>query len=138
MTNARARSQVISCTHPSLSALPPGVTVALGLLIAGAALAQQEPADPSVACRVSGYDVIIRNTGTEPIASGVSVDWSVPFARMEGSHVLTAVLDPGARVFLNGALGSNFLSSSAECVVGLTGKPEQPTGGDDAPAPSAY
>jgi hypothetical protein len=116
--------------------MPAGVAVTLGLLVSGAALAQ-EPADGGVACSVSGYDVIIRNTGTDPIASGMAVNWSVPFARVEGSHALTAVLEPGGRVFLTGALGSNFLSSSAECAAGLAGQPDEPVGGDNAPAPPA-
>lgn len=136
MTETDARSPTTCRREPNRSRVPAGVAVAFGLLVSGAALAQ-EPADGGVACSVSGYDVIIRNTGTDPIASGASVNWSVPFARVEGSHALTAVLDPGGRVFLTGALGSNFLSSSAECVAGLAGQPNQPAGGDNAPAPPA-
>lgn len=137
MRESHARWPVTCGTDLIRAPLPAGMAVMLGL-IAGGALAQQEPFNAGVACSVSGYDVIIRNTGTEPIASGSAVNWSVRFARMEGSHVLTAVLEPGGRVFVNGALGSNFLSSSAECVAGLAGEPDQPVGGDDAPTPPAY
>ncbi|GLQ53955.1 hypothetical protein [Devosia nitrariae] len=151
MTNANARSPTTCRRVSDRATLSAGVAVTLWLLVSGAALAQepagdapaattpgqQEPGDPGVVCSVSGYDVIIRNTGTDPIASGAAVNWSVPFARVEGSHALTAVLDPGGRVFLTGALGSNFLSSSAECVAGMAGEPDQPAGGDNAPAPPA-
>lgn len=137
MTDTDARWPATCRREPKRATQLAGVTVTFALLAASSALAQEEPADAGVACSVSGYDVIIRNEGTDPIASGASVNWSVPFARMEGSHVLTAVLDPGGRVFLTGALGSNFLSSDAECVTGLAGEPDQPVGGDNAPAPPA-
>src|SRR5687767_6883704 len=112
--------------------------VVFGLVVSSAVLAQEgvapvepAPADASgVACTVSGYDVIIRNNGTDPIASGASVAWFVPFARMDGSHTLTKGLEPGGRVFLAGALGSNFLSSKAECEVTLGAQAAQPTTGD--------
>jgi hypothetical protein len=84
---------------------------------------------------VSGYDVIVHNTGTEAIASGRSVEWSVPFARVDGVHVLTSDLEPGARVFLAGALGSNFLSSKAACEASLATGPAASDSPDGAGAP---
>jgi hypothetical protein len=68
-----------------------------------------------VACEVAGYDVIIRNPGSEPIAAGTKVDWSVPFARKDGKHSLDAPLQPGETIFLSQALGSTFLSAKRAC-----------------------
>ena len=116
-----------------------GIGVFLGLFLAGAALAQDAsttPAEPSgVTCTVSGYDVIIHNKGDAPIASGASVQWSVPFARKEGSHALIKDLEPGGRVFLAGALGSNFLSSKAECEATLGTAEVQPAPEGASPPP---
>lgn len=131
--------------HPVSYRLAACAVIAIGLAASGAALAQEgaTPAEPApaapggVACTVSGYDVIIRNNGTDPIASGASVEWSVPFARKEGSHALTKDLEPGGRIFLAGALGSNFLSSKAECEATLGAQAAQPaTDGDVTPPPS--
>ncbi len=131
--------------HPVSYRLAACTVVALGLAALDTALAQEgpTPAEPAptesagVACTVSGYDVIIRNNGTDPIASGASVEWSVPFARKEGSHALTKDLEPGGRVFLAGALGSNFLSSKAQCEATLGAQAAQPaTDGDVTPPPS--
>ena len=118
--------------QPASYRLAASTVVALGLAASGAALAQGEtplaPGDPGgLVCTVSGYDVIIRNNGTDPIASGASVEWSVPFARRDGNHVLTKDLVPGGRVFLNGALGSNFLSSKSACEAMLATQGAPPT-----------
>lgn len=128
--------------HPVSYRLTACAVIATGLAASGIALAQEgatlaepAPAAPGgVACTVSGYDVIIRNNGTDPIASGASVEWSVPFARKEGSHALTKDLEAGGRVFLAGALGSNFLSSKVECEATL-GAQAQPATDADFPSP---
>jgi len=101
-----------------------GAIAILIVLVPGTALAQDADeghgVDPvPIACSVSGYDLIIENTGTEPIASGASVEWSVPFAREAGNHVLTATLEPGGRVFLSGILSPSYLDSGKECVASL-------------------
>jgi hypothetical protein len=97
------------------------MVVVLTLLLPGAALAQEVAGgDPAaLTCTVLGYDVIIRNPGSDPIGSGASLEWSVPFARMEGSHVLTAELEPEGRLFLSGILGSNYLDAGAECTASV-------------------
>lgn len=97
------------------------VVIALTLMVPGTTLAQQEEDDPpGVVCLVSGYDVIIYNKGLDPIASGRRVDWSVPFLRKKGSHVLDAALEPEDRVFLSGVLGGGgFLDPSQSCAASL-------------------
>lgn len=97
------------------------VLLALILTVPGAALAEQQSDDPpGVVCVVSGYDVILYNKGLDPIASGTRVDWSVPFLRMQGSHVLDAILEPEDRVFLSGVLGGGgFLDPSRTCAASL-------------------
>jgi hypothetical protein len=115
----------------TLILLVPSTALALekvGKPVAGTVVAQGEGGgEPAVlTCAVSGYDVIIRNIGAEPIASGASVVWSVPFARMEGSHVLTAELEPEGRLFLSGVLGSNYLDPGAECMASPGTQPSLP------------
>lgn len=83
-------------------------------LFAGPALAQA-PAEPGVVCGVSGYDVIVRNEGTEPVAAGTVINWSVKMSRSEGEHTLAEPLEPAGRVFLSGVLGSSFLGSKTAC-----------------------
>lgn len=92
--------------------------VAVAVILSGNA--QTEEAGPLTAltCQVSGYDVILINGGTEPIAVGTEVKWSVPFARQEGTHTLEKDLEPGSMAFLSGALGSSFLDSSTPCEIG--------------------
>jgi hypothetical protein len=151
MTHGAAQRPATRRTGQNRSSLAAGIVFTLGPLVAGTALAQekagdpvqattpveQEPAAPgTVVCTVSGYDVIIHNKGGDPIASGASVEWSVPFARMDGIHVLTKDLELGGRMFLTGALGSNFLSSEAECEASLSTQASEPPAGDDVTLPS--
>lgn len=91
-------------------------TLLLGAVIA-APLAAAEPA--AVACEVSGYDVLIRNTGTKTIPAGTVLNWSVPFVRQGGEHVLAEPMLPDGAVFLSAILGSDFLHPAIECVAGV-------------------
>lgn len=151
MTHGAAQQPATCRMGRNRSNLAAGIVFTLGPLVAGTALAQQKAGDPvqattpaeqewtapgAVTCTVSGYDVILHNNGTDPIASGASVDWSVPFARKDGSHVFTKDLEPEGRVFLTGALGSNFLSSKAECEASPGTQAAEPPTGDDVTSPS--
>lgn len=93
------------------------VLLALLYLASGPGLAQSGDEQPtmSLACNVAGYDVVVRNEGQEPVAAGIALEWSVPFARRSGSHRLDAPLEPGGQVFLSAALGNNYLDSSKPC-----------------------
>ncbi len=89
---------------------------ALAAAIAGPARPQAPgTAEPAVACEVAGYDVIIVNQGSGPIPPGTKVEWSVPFARMQGELSLTRALEPDRPVFLTGALGSSYLTPDTDC-----------------------
>jgi hypothetical protein len=92
---------------------------ALGMLATlpfGVVLAKEESASPvPVACEVSGYAVVIRNTGSRPIPADTKILWSVPFVRMQGEHNLRAALEPGGASFVSAALGSNFLGADTPC-----------------------
>jgi hypothetical protein len=142
MTHDRALERPTGRMARTWSRRAAGVVVTLTLLVAGSTSLAEEKAGAPVAgttpaeqeagaaeavdCNVSGYDVIVHNRGADPIASGASVLWSVPFARKDGNHVLTEELEPGGRVFLTGALGSDFLSAEAECEASLGTQPVQP------------
>lgn len=98
------------------------VTVMLAIQVPSTAGAVQVSAGPPViVCTVAGYDVIIHNTGTDPIVSGTPVDWSVPFARKQGSHLLTGELEPGGRVFLSGILSPSWMEPGGDCEASMGG-----------------
>ena len=89
---------------------------ALTIAITGPARAQTPgTAESAVACEVAGYDVIIVNQGIGPIPAGTRVEWSVPFARMQGELSLAKALEPDRPVFLTGALGSSYLTPDTDC-----------------------
>ncbi len=102
----------------------------LGLALAGAttAAAQQVPEAgqpvPGLECITTGYDLVLVNNGTEPLAAGTALYWSVRFVRLEGTHMLTADLPPGGSVHLTGALVSTYLGKPKPCVI--TQVPKQP------------
>ncbi len=79
--------------------------------------AQQTGPPASVTCQVAGYDVILVNVGTEPLVKGSEIAWVVRFARMESTHQLTEMLEPGRMVFLTGALGSSYLNTNTPCEI---------------------
>jgi hypothetical protein len=109
------------------SNLTRGVVVSLTLLAPFAAFAEDGAEDaPVVACTVSGYDLIIHNRGTDTIASGISVGWSVPFARKQGSHTLAADLEPAGRVFLSGILSPSWMEPGGDCVATIAAEEPPP------------
>lgn len=77
----------------------------------------ETPSRPGLTCQVSGYDLLVVNASDESFRAGTSLHWSVPFARMQGKHELTQDLQPGARAFLAGVLGSNHLDGRRSCTV---------------------
>lgn len=93
------------------------ISASLFLLSSSMAFGQPDAQSQNITCQPSGYDIILHNSGSAPIAEGTMIEWSVPFARMEGSHHLLEQLEPGQKAFLTGVLGSNFLSSSVSCQV---------------------
>ncbi|MDH3264840.1 MAG: hypothetical protein OEM24_12700 [Paracoccaceae bacterium] len=119
----------------------PALILLLAALAAAPAAAQQADApapegegegeESPVICQVSGYDVVIVNPGTAPLAAGIGVSWSVRFARMEGVHVLDSDLAPGAIHVLTGALGSSYLSTRTPCVASIA----EPEAQDEAADP---
>lgn len=136
MTVAATHRPIACRTARRPARLAAAIVLALGLAIADSALAQENASAPStVICTVSGYDVIIHNKGADPLPSGAVVLWSVPFARMDGSHMLAVALEPGGRVFLSGALGSNFLGPKLECAASLDAQTTQPSADGDAEVP---
>lgn len=108
------------------------LVLAMPFLLCGVVIAQDAADESPVRCKVSGYDVIVYNEGTEPVPLGTVIAWSVPFARMEAEHTLTADLEPGDRVFLSGALGASFLGSSTPCSLTIGGE----AGTTDTAAPA--
>lgn len=97
---------------------PSLLVLAIAALGSGAGQAEEAGTPAALTCQVSGYDVILINGGAETIAEGTEIEWSVPFARQEGVHILDRDLEPEAMVFLSGALGSSFLESSTPCEIG--------------------
>lgn len=87
------------------------------LILSSAALADDTLS--GIICQVEGYDVALINRSEAPVAQGTIIHWSVPFARMDGSHVLLRPLTPGRLVMIGGALGSSYLGPETECHVGL-------------------
>jgi hypothetical protein len=79
-------------------------------------LAQDDAASP-LECEVNGYDLILRNGGENAIATGLAIAWTVRFSRSEGVHVLEKPFEPGARVYLTGALGASYLEPGTPCTV---------------------
>jgi hypothetical protein len=86
---------------------------------AGAQATETETESPAVLCKVEGYDVVISNTGEEILPEGLGVTWSVPFARAEGTHVLSRDLEPGHIAMITGALGSSYLGTRTVCIASL-------------------
>ncbi|MCU4652688.1 hypothetical protein N8I71_07585 [Roseibacterium sp. SDUM158016] len=103
-------------------ARPPSVG-ALALILSSAVLADDTA--PGVICRVEGYDVALINLGEVPLAEGTTIHWSVPFARMEGSHVLLRPLEPGRLEMIGGALESSYLGPETECNASLGEAPPE-------------
>ncbi len=95
------------------------------LLVAGQAIAEVEPAADAVSCMASGYDVFIQNDSDTVIAAGTEIDWHVPFTRTSGTHSLRRALDPGTRVALSGAMGSDFVGGDSPCEVLAAQEPEE-------------
>ena len=86
--------------------------------LVGQAVAQTGEA-VAVTCKVEGYDVVLVNGGDSALPAETVLDWSVPFARAEGSHRLERALDPGRIVVLTGALGSSYLGTRTRCLISL-------------------
>lgn len=70
-----------------------------------------------LACQVNGYDLIIQNVSDEIYPVGEIIDWSVRFSRSAGAHLLLKPFEPGARIYLTGALGSSYLVPGTPCTV---------------------
>lgn len=96
----------------------------IALLLASGPIAATAETGPGIACIASGYDVIIRNESEVPVAAGTQIDWRVAFTRTTGTHTLRAALEPGARVNLSGAMGSDFLVSDRPCELEIVDDPE--------------
>jgi hypothetical protein len=102
----------------------------VGIALAGAtaSAAQQVPEAgqpvPGLECITTGYDLVLVNNGTNSLAAGTLLSWSVRFVRLEGTHLLTADLLPGSAVHLTGALVSTYLGKPKPCVI--TQVPQQP------------
>lgn len=86
--------------------------------------------DLEVICVVSGYDVVLRNHGPIPIPVGTVIEWEVPFARMNGSYVLSSPIDPGGQLFQTAVLGSSYLGPGTPCHAEIS----TDEGGNDAEA----
>lgn len=84
------------------------------LLACGTATATAEEG-PGIACLATGYDVMLHNDSESLIEAGTEVEWRVPFTRTTGSHTLRATLEPGGRVNLSGAMGSDYLVGNSHC-----------------------
>ena len=95
------------------------IVLSIFFLFSNKASAQIFDDSREIICQTSGYDVIIFNHGSNAIAAGTQLRWSVPFARMQGDHTLDSALEPGQRAFLTGVLGSSFLGSATQCEVAL-------------------
>ncbi|MES2843995.1 MAG: hypothetical protein V4747_03085 [Pseudomonadota bacterium] len=76
----------------------------------------QAPLGP-LTCKVNGYDVILMNPTDMPVPLGTQVDWNVPYARMTGTHTLTADMAPDGQAVLSGALAANYLDNRKPCEV---------------------
>lgn len=90
--------------------------------LAPAALAQTVPgpaaqpeAAPGLVCVTTGYDLVLINQTAEPLQAGITLVWTVPFVRLQGSHVLDRDLVPGGMVHLTGALVSTYLAKPKPC-----------------------
>lgn len=91
---------------------------ALPMLGPSASFGQESDPVP-LGCEAAGYDVIVYNEGSEAVPAGTTLDWTVRFARKEGTHTLPADLEPNGREFISGALGSNYLEGSTPCTAFL-------------------
>ncbi len=84
-------------------------------------VAQQAEAAPpalnamAVTCSVSGYEVLLKNAGSDTWPTGTTIAWSVRFAKMAGTHTIDRPVEPGAIVFLASALGSSYLDPRKKC-----------------------
>ena len=97
--------------------------------MAGVAAAQQVPgpfgpagsapvqSDPGLECITTGYDIVLVNRGTEPLAAGTVLAWSVAFARLKGEYILDRDVEPGRTVHVTGALLTTYLSKPKPCVL---------------------
>lgn len=84
---------------------------------AGYAAAQVDSSP--VSCVANYYHLYIHNDSQETFADGSVVEWHVPFTRSGGRHELRAPLEPGGRVLLANALGSDYVLGDAECEASL-------------------
>ncbi len=90
------------------------------VIVAPAAASETPPATPlSVQCEVSGYDVLLINSGTEDLPTGTVIAWSVERARSAGQETLTRPLSPDRFVLLTGANGESYLGTGVPCTAAL-------------------
>lgn len=78
-----------------------------------------------VSCIASYYHVYIHNDSQEIVEAGSVVEWQVPFTRSSGRHRLLAPLEPGSRVLLANALGSDYFTGEGACDAALVRPPAQ-------------
>jgi|GEM_PF-1744157 len=80
------------------------------------AIAQAAP-DEELECEVNGYDLIIQNVSDDTFPVGVIIDWTVRFSRSAGAHHVEKPFEPGARIYLTGALEASYLEPGTPCTV---------------------
>jgi hypothetical protein len=96
----------------------------MALLLAGDPIAAAAGSAPGIVCLATGYDVTLHNDSEVAIEAGTEVEWRVPFTRTTGTHTLRATLEPGARINLTGAMGSDYLVGDSPCEVALASETE--------------
>ncbi len=79
------------------------------------ACASAAPSGTVLDCTAAGYDVLLVNPGPEAVESDRTVAWEVRFVRKSGLYRIADALEPGAGVFVSGALGSDYLSTPQPC-----------------------
>lgn len=103
----RRRNRFGAAFLPALS----GIVLSWG---AGAGFAAA-PAETPVACVANYYHVYIHNDSRVTVEAGSVVEWHVPFTRSSGRHELHAPLEPGSRILLANALGSDYILGDGDC-----------------------
>ncbi len=96
------------------------------LVVFGIGVFAGSAAHAAMTCVASGYDVIIVNDKDAEIDAGAVLQWREPFTRTTGTFTLREPLEPGGRLVLAGAMGSNFMVEDGPCEAVF---PDPPEGG---------
>lgn len=125
MTAVAASLAIVLGTLLALAAVP-GHAQAPGegpaeVEMEGAESEEAEPDDglQGLICIVSGYDLVLRNEGADPIPAGTVIAWGVPYARREGQHELAEDIAPGGQLFLTAVMGATYLDPRKPCTLAL-------------------